>query len=561
MKQIYFNKPQRLTQLIGANTTVIVAGRRTGKTDSIAAPFALRNMQRMPGSTGGIVVPTFKHGLTNTLPGLLTAWKRWGFINGVHYVVGRRPPKSFARPIIEPNDYEHVISFYNGSCAIIISQDRPGSSNSLTLSWLLVDEAKFIDYQKLKDETLPANGGIKSYFGKHSCNHSIMILSDMPQTQKGSWFLHYRDKVDVDLIKTIEGTVYEIWRTKERIRKLRKLEIGNRKLDKSQIPNSNCQVPPYLKGYLRRLDASVNKMRSVAVYYREYSSIENLQLLGENYIKQMKRDLTPLSFQTSILCQRIGIAKDGFYSSMREGHKYDASNFSVLDADFEKTFAPNSNFQVPISTSLGDSDVNLDAPIAIGMDYNANINWIVAGQPTGRRLNVIKSFYVKFERKLPALVEEFCNYYATHRNKTVVYYYDATALGSNYAVNEQDFRWVVVHEFEKRGWQVEAVYLGNPMRHDEKYLLINQGFAGKQRLMPFFNRQNNDDLILAIQAAGVSRGRNGFHKDKGGEKLAETEEDLLQHRTDGTDAFDTLYIGCEKFPQQNIKDYNTCGVL
>ena len=64
-KKVYFNKPQRLTQLIGANTTVIVAGRRTGKTDSIAAPFVLRNMQRMPGSTGGIVVPTFKHGLTN----------------------------------------------------------------------------------------------------------------------------------------------------------------------------------------------------------------------------------------------------------------------------------------------------------------------------------------------------------------------------------------------------------------------------------------------------------------------------------------------------------------
>ncbi|MBS7347535.1 MAG: hypothetical protein KIG61_03870 [Muribaculaceae bacterium] len=50
-----------------------------------------------------------------------------------------------------------------------------------------------------------------------------------------------------------------------------------------------------------------------------------------------------------------------------------------------------------------------------------------------------------------------------------------------------------------------------------QYLLINHGFAGKQRLMPFFNRQNNDDLILAIQAAGVSRGRNG------GEKLAESE--------------------------------------
>ena len=538
-KKIYFNKPQRLTQLIGANTTVIVAGRRTGKTDSIAAPFVLRNMQRMPGSTGGIVVPTFKHGLVNTIPGLLAAWKRWGFISGLHYVVGRKPPKSFKRPIIEPNDYEHVISFYNGSCAVIISQDRPGSSNSLTLSWLLVDEAKFIDYQKLKDETLPANGGIKSYFGKHSFNHSIMILSDMPQTQKGSWFLHYRDKMDAELIKTIEGTVYEIWRTKERIRSLNA---------------QGEQVPPYLKGYLRRLDASLNKMRSVAVYYREYSSIENLQLLGENYIKQMKRDLTPLTFQTSILCQRIGIAKDGFYSSMKEAHKYDASDFNYLDTlgyEFEPTAID----------SRADSDVDPDAPICIGMDYNANINWIVAGQPKQRRLNVIKSFYVKFERKIPALVEDFCAYYAKHRNKTVIFYYDATALGSNYAVNEQDFRWVVVHEFERRGWQVEAVYIGNPMRHDEKYLLINQGFAGKQRLMPFFNRQNNDDLILAIQAAGVARGRNGFRKDKAGEKLAESEEDLLEHRTDGTDAFDTLYIGCEKFPQHSTTSYNISGVL
>lgn len=538
-KRIYFNKPQRLTQLIGANTTVIVAGRRTGKTDSIAAPFVLRNMQRMPGSTGGIVVPTFKHGLTNTIPGLLAAWKRWGYIEGIHYVVGRKTPKSFRQPIIDPKDYEHVISFYNGSVAVIISQDRPGSSNSLTLSWLLVDEAKFIDYQKLKDETLPANGGIKSHFGKHSFNHSIMILSDMPQTQKGSWFLHYRDKMDPELIKTIEATVYEIWRVKERIRSL----------------NAKGEaVPPYLKGYLRRLDRDLNKMRSVAVYYREYSSIENLQLLGENYIKQMKRDLTPLTFQTSILCQRIGIAKDGFYSSMREGHKYDANDNQYLD-----TLGYDYDFSA--LDSRADKDVDPDAPICIGMDYNANINWIVAGQPRDRRLNVIKSFYVKFERKIPGLVEDFCRYYAEHRNKTVVYYYDATALGSNYAVNDQDFHYNVVKEFERRGWRVESVYLGNPMRHDEKYLLINNAFAGKQRLMPFFNRSNNEDLILAVQSAGVSRGRNGFHKDKSGEKLAESEEDLLEHRTDGTDAFDTLYIGCEKFPYHDSFSLSASGVL
>ncbi|MBO5626798.1 MAG: hypothetical protein J5953_13555 [Prevotella sp.] len=546
MQKVYFNKPQRLTQLIGANISVIVAGRRTGKTDSIAAPFVLRNMQRMPGSTGGIVVPTFKHGLTNTLPGLFAAWKRWGYIRGVHYVIGRRPPRTFAKPIIEPAEYEHVISFYNGSCAVIISQDRPGSSNSLTLSWLLIDEAKFIDYNRLKDETLPANGGIKSHFGKHSCNHSILILSDMPQTQKGSWFLHYKEKMDEEVIRGIEGLVYDIWKLKDKMKHIRE---------------SGKEIPKSLIYLLRHKDKQLNQLRSVATYYKEYSSIENLQLLGENYIRQMKRDLTPLTFQTSILCQCIGIAKDGFYSSMKERHKYDASNFEYLDEVAGSFYEQEDNFQSSIFNSQLDSradrDCNPLAPICIGMDYNANINWIVAGQPSGRRLNVLKSFYVKFERKLPALIDDFCQYYAFHQNKTVVFYYDTTALGSNYAVNEQDFRWVIIHEFERHGWQVVDVYLGNPMRHDEKYLLINQAFAGKQRLMPFFNRQNNDDLILAIQAAGVTRGRNGFHKNKAGEKLAETEEDLLEHRTDGTDAFDTLFIGCEKFPQS---DY-TSGVV
>ena len=548
MNKVYFNNPQRLTQLIGANISVIVAGRRTGKTDSIAAPFVLRNMQRMPGSTGGIVVPTFKHGLTNTLPGLFAAWKRWGYIRGVHYVIGRKPPKTFAKPIIEPAEYEHVISFYNGSCAVIISQDRPGSSNSLTLSWLLIDEAKFIDYNRLKDETLPANGGIKSHFGKHSCNHSILILSDMPQTQKGSWFLHYKEKMDVEVIAGIEGLVYDIWKLKERIKAIKK---------------AGGDIPKALIYQLRHKDKQLNQLRSVATYYKEYSSIENLQLLGENYIRQMKRDLTPLTFQTSILCQRIGIAKDGFYSSMREKHKYDASNFEYLDQIAQSYYEDTSDI-LPLTSDIdsrADRDCNPLAPICIGMDYNANINWIVAGQSSGRRLNVLKSFYVKFERKLPALIDDFCSYYQFHQNKTVVFYYDTTALGSNYAVNEQDFRWVIIHEFERHGWQVIDVYLGNPMRHDEKYLLINQAFQGKQRLMPFFNRQNNDDLILAIQSAGVTRGRNGFHKNKGGEKLAETEEDRLEHRTDGTDAFDTLFIGAEKFPQTETSFVSVSGVL
>ena len=63
--------------------------------------------------------------------------------------------------------------------------------------------------------------------------------------------------------------------------------------------------------------------------------------------------------------------------------------------------------------------------------------------------------------------------------------------------------------------------------------------------MPFFNEQNNESLLISVQTAGIYNG----HKDKRLEKTPETDESKLEERTDFSDAFDTLYIGCERFPQ------------
>ena len=76
---------------------------------------------------------------------------------------------------------------------------------------------------------------------------------------------------------------------------------------------------------------------------------------------------------------------------MREKHKYDASDYDYLEERFYQN-----DFSADMD-SRSDADVDPNAAICIGMDFNANINWIVAGQPDreNRRLNVIKSFYVK----------------------------------------------------------------------------------------------------------------------------------------------------------------------
>jgi len=85
------------------------------------------------------------------------------------------------------------------------------------------------------------------------------------------------------------------------------------------------------------------------------------------------------------------------------------------------------------------------------------------------------------------------------------------------------------------------------MRHSLKHQYINDALTGKKYLFPTFNRNNNEFLLPSLEQAGIKIGRNGFEKDKSGEKLAETTEDPLELRTDGTDAWDNLFIGCNFF--------------
>ncbi|MBO7315216.1 MAG: hypothetical protein J6U49_06065 [Alistipes sp.] len=529
-QKVYLNDIQQELMYIGAKDSIVVGGRDIGK-GPMHAQWNLRNFQRMPGSITGFVSPNAKRALTNTLPSMLVHWEKWGFKRDVHWCIGHKPPKKFGwpEPIFKPENYENVLSFYNGSIGFIISQDRQGTSNSHSFDALDIDEAKFVDFEQLKDETFPANRGNRQHFGHKSYHHGMLITSDMPLTKKGSWFLDYQNKCDQETIDLIRGIVYEIWKVKERVRLLQ---------------SEGKPVPEYTKGYLTQLNRDLCKLRSVAVYYREAPTLYNLAVLGEAFISQLKRDLPPLTFQTSVMCKRVGISRDGFYNSLTERNYYSATNFGYLDSleyQFDKIKEPS---------SLMDADVSSMHPICIAFDFNSNINWLVAGQVVdGRNMRVLKSFFVKYERKLVELVGDFCKYYRNHKRKEVVFYYDSTAIGSNYAVNDEDYHWVIVDTFHKHGWEVNDVYIGKPMHHMEKQLMINRMLQGKANRHLLINRENNEDLIISIQTAGVYNGG----KDKRGEKLAETEEDKLESRTDGSDAFDTLAIGCERFLQQTVE--------
>lgn len=525
-EQKYLNAAQQEALAVSAHDEVDICGRRFGKSFGIVSLRVMRNVQFMPGSTGCFVAGSYKQAMLRTLPAALSGLNEFGWKEDLHYVVGKKPPRNlgYGKPIIPLQNFENVVPFYNGAQMVVVSQDVKMSSNSMTFDWVVGDEAKGLDYDKLKDETLPANGGTKRFFGDCPWHHGILFVSDMPVLKSGNWLLNYREKATPEIVDTIKGLLCLRWEV---------MRWADSKLKSSE---------------LARIDTLLAQLRRHAVFYREWSTFENVDVVGLDYIRQMKRDLPPLVFQTSILSKRIERLKDGFYPNFRERlHTYIDNNNTPLE-DMGLGKKPSKEFGC-----LLDGDVDLNAPISVAFDFNANINWLVAGQRSGLKLKVIKSFFVKYERKLRELVDDFCHYYRAHHTKEVVFYYDSTALGSNYAVSDDDFRSVIIEQFGKHGWNVEDKYIGKPLLHTEKYTMIDQGFSGQKGLMPVFNKENNEALLIALSLAEVSLVPGvGWHKCKGGEKLMETEDDLLEHRTDGTDAFDTLYIGNALYPYDAV---------
>ena len=526
----YFNDPQLYSLAMNTRDEVIVAGRGMGK-GAIQAGRLMTNFQGMPGSMGGFVSPSVKRCLTNILPSMLIHLERWGFKRDLHYVVGKRPWKAlhWKSPIFTPANWENTISFYNGSVCNIISQDRAGTSNSMSLDYIIIDEAKFINFEQLKDETFQANRGNEQYFHNFPLHHGMTITSDMPVTKKGSWFLSYKDDMDKELVEAIEGLVYAKWRAKRQ---------------QKAMPSQADAIQKKID----RIDAKLSFLRSKCLLYKEYTSIQNLALLSEEFIRRAKRDLPPLTFATSIMCKRIEISTDGFYGGMREDvNLYTAPNENVLNLEALNDGAiPNDCRQ--------DSDLDAQLPLIIAFDANANINWLVCGQ-VGKdgKLRVLKSFFVKYERKIPELLDDFNDYYRYHRRRQVIFYYDATFVGNSYGTHSEAFYRMIITGLRRKGWNVKSKYIGKPMNHILKNDLINRMFRGRAHHLVLINRDNNPDLLISITSAGVKNGQ----KDKSGEKLAETEEDKLESRTDGSDAFDTLCIGVERFPVMQYRSVST----
>lgn len=336
------------------------------------------------------------------------------------------------------------------------------------------------------------------------------------------------------------------------------------------------------KGY-KKYQRHIDEVRCWTTAFYRASTLDNLDIVSMEYVDAMKRSLPPQVYAISILNMPKTKSADGFYNRLdiEHIHGYTVADCPGIERHMHLKMASAVKGGQKVTTDYEtidfdelakvddcslDGDIVPSLPLYIALDYNALFNCVVTGQvyPNERKkrcLYTLNSQYVKNNAGLEELMEEWCRYYAPKRlmpggSKEVVFFYDSTAKFRAYAlVGAEDFKDVVMRVLRKNGWTVTGIDMGVPMAHELKYKEINDGLAGISSLDCRFNIENNEDsLIVAMETADVEIGYKGFRKCKRYEKYKETDSDAsdkgsipYQERTDITDAWDVLYLGCRHF--------------
>lgn len=247
VKTLKLNKKQALFNASTVKTRVWLGGRASGKSFGLGMSL-LNKAILMPGSKGGLVAKTFHQILTKTMDSVKDAWRKMGFIENVHYVVGKKPPRSWTKPLKEPGDYTHFITFYWGSTIECLSMERPDNIRGGSYDYFEIDEAGLLPEYTYTDILLPALRGNRDIFGNCPFHQQISFYTSIPWKSIGYWIFAYEEKAKLEPEKYfwMESTAYDnlhiigldgIERLREEMGFLKfQVEVMNHRVNKATNP-------------------------------------------------------------------------------------------------------------------------------------------------------------------------------------------------------------------------------------------------------------------------------------------------------------------------------------
>lgn len=479
-REIKYNVPQLFFIIARQLIKVLIWGRGTGKS-TILAKHIIDCVLQMPRSSGALAAETYRQIEARTLPSTIAGLEQHGYLNGVHFFVGKRAPKNYhwPEPYEAPLDAKHAMFWWNGTVIHFLSQDINSSSRGLNIDWVVADEAARLDEQLFQTDVLLTNRGNKyrmavypngkqRYFKDCPLHHSIVLATSQPITPKGRWVFKYEEQA--------------------------MLTPGK-------------------------------------VFYCEASAEDNRENLGDEYFENAKAIMPDFLYDAEVLNKRIKAIQHGFYPLLdQEVHTYNQYKYDYLPAGKQ------------LSNCMGDGDLDIDQPLIIGIDWGAKINCLVACQRDVTTFRVLKNFFVLAPKIINDLADMYCDYYAPHNNKVVYCYYDPT--GNNRVANSRTtYAEQLKALLVKRGWRVHLMTgRSRNVLHQDKYMLWQEFLTNHDMKYPKFavNLSNCNELWISMNNAPAKQGLNdAVHKDKKSERDDKIEQ---QHATHFSDALDVIVV-------------------
>lgn len=501
VKHTQLNRSQALIQIINANTTYCPWARASGKTSGGIGPRINRLSQVMPRSQVLLVSDKFERIHDVLVPGIEQYWRdELGLVDGWDYVMFRKPPEHFTRPLFPLNKYDHVISFATGVALCGVSLKVSGSANGYNGQALIGDEAKFFQEMKMKTEVFPAVRGGKKFFGHLPEFQSKWYFTDK-WGENIQWILKKKSDCDFKRVDVVYALQMEVFRLEAEMENFSSLET----------------IYKY-KSKIEQIEAVLRSLRMDLVYYCDAKPYENIEVLGEKYFRDLRRDLTKYEYEVAIENMDPDRAVVPFYPDLNGSHFY-----------------------------TGINDYNPHKPLIIALDYQFAITPLCVAQfdklpdSAYTTLNFLQSLHTLHPQSITDALDRYCDHYIDHPIKVVYYIYDHTAIGrSPYGTTFKD---TVVDYLFSKGWSVVEVYTGDAPDHDIKYEVIKKWFNSKADKAVRINEERNKFLKKALELTSAIIVSGKTKKDKSGERSAKVPPEEATHYPD---TFDHIVWGaCE----------------
>lgn len=497
-------EPHLMIRMIRANSTFFVAPRGGFKTTNGIAQYNVDCVYSLPRSTGIIVGPSFEHLGDNTLNALFNALNADGFENGVHYVLGTKPPPGWEDPYIRVDStkkYDHMVSWHNGTNQFLISMQKKGSANGISAQWGVFDELKLISEADLKNVVFPVFRGNEKYFHESPLFMSKFFATDkLADPAQINWVLAKREQNDYNKINVVYA-----------------LQVELIKLHRD-YNSAGINAKKKLKREINAIEVRLAKLRSNLTFYIESNHTHTIQIMGKRWYADKVESLDPYELKVAIENKDPERPAELFYPDFakdRHCHQvmddYDAHKPFIIAADYQHSISP-----IPI----------------------AQIGKIPGSQRLS--LNYIDEVFARAPEGLDDAVRKFCDKYAKHQKRTVYYVYDHTAKGKR--LNAQSFQTIVVNELKRHKWTVIEVYTGQAPVHFQKFLNTKMWLKEQDlRVMQIrINKVRCPFLIKSINGASAKTLNGETKKDKRFENTTNYPKLDQATTTHFSDVFDML---------------------